>query len=66
MWALMLSSWCTWQVRQLEKPNPQQVWGYAGSGFVAATLKPEELGLDFYGIVDGVDKPVYSLSIPKA
>ena len=62
----MLCQWYTWQVGQLEKPNPQQVWGHAGSGFVTATLKPEELSLDFYGLLDGVSKPLYSLSIPIA
>ena len=56
--------WC-WQVRPLGEPDPHQVWGYFGSGFVAATLKLATLDLEFYGIVDGVSKPVYSLTIPK-
>lgn len=55
----------TRQVKQLEEPNPQQVWGYHGSGFVAATVKPEELDLEFYGIIDGASKAVYSLIIPR-
>ena len=52
-------------MRQLEVKNPQQVWAYAGSGFVAAALKAGKLDLEFYGIVDGISRPVHSLSIPR-
>ena len=52
-------------MRQLEMTHPEQIWGYFGSGFVAATLKPEELQLEFYGIVHGTSKPEYSLIIPR-
>lgn len=53
------------QARPLAKADPQQVWGYHGSGFVAATLKPEELDLEFYGIVDGASEPVHRISVPR-